>query len=68
MGGLEANRARQKAKPRIVFSEHTDQEGATVFRHACKYAVPDIDDRDWPFPRLPRLFRRRQESDYEAVL
>jgi hypothetical protein len=26
----------------IVFSEHTDQEGATVFRHACKLGLEGI--------------------------
>jgi ATP-dependent DNA ligase len=27
---------------RIVFSEHIDQEGATVFRHACKLGLEGI--------------------------
>jgi hypothetical protein len=33
---------------RIVFSEHTDQEGATVFRHACKLGLEGIVSKRLP--------------------
>jgi bifunctional non-homologous end joining protein LigD len=26
----------------IVFNEHTDEDGATVFRHACKFGLEGI--------------------------
>jgi hypothetical protein len=62
LGGLDANRARQKAKPRIVFSEHTDQEGATVFRHACKLALEGIVSK-----RLSAPYRSGPSRDWLKV-
>ena len=31
----------------IVFNEHTDEDGAIVFRHACKLGLEGIVSTDW---------------------
>jgi len=34
----------------IVLNEHTDEEGATVFRHACKMGLEGIVSKRVPAP------------------
>jgi hypothetical protein len=53
----------------IVFNEHTDEDGATVFRHACKLGLEGIvskrpvapyrsgPSRDWIKVKNPRRWR-----------
>jgi hypothetical protein len=36
------NRTLARAPAGIVFNEHTDEDGATVFRHACKLGLEGI--------------------------
>jgi bifunctional non-homologous end joining protein LigD len=42
-----------------VFSEHTDQEGATVFRHACKLGLEGIVSK-----RLTAPYRSGPSGDW----
>jgi hypothetical protein len=59
----------------IVYNEHTDEEGATVFRHACKLGLEGIvskrltspyrsgPSRDWikvKNPDSPAMVRHRE--------
>jgi bifunctional non-homologous end joining protein LigD len=46
----------------IVFSEHTDQEGATVFRHACKLGLEGIVSK-----RLTAPYRSGLSRDWLKV-
>jgi bifunctional non-homologous end joining protein LigD len=56
LGERKAKLARLLArKPAgIVFNEHTDEDGATVFRHACKLGFEGIVSK-----RLPELLGKR---------
>jgi bifunctional non-homologous end joining protein LigD len=61
----------------IVYNEHTDEDGATVFRHACKLGLEGIvskrlsapyrsgPSRDWlktKNPDSPAMVRHREGS------
>jgi hypothetical protein len=66
---------RRRAPDGIVFNEHTDEDGAVVFRHACKLGFEGIvskrltapyrsgPSRDWikvKNPDSPAMVRARQ--------
>jgi len=42
--------ARKPASAAIVYNEHTDEDGATVFRHACKLGFEGIEATDGALP------------------
>jgi ATP-dependent DNA ligase len=65
-----------RSRTGIVFNEHTDQDGATVFQHACKMGLEGIvskrlsapyrsgPSRDWikvKNPGSPAMVRHREE-------
>jgi hypothetical protein len=54
-----------KAGPGIRFNEHMEDDGETVFRHACKLGLEGIVSKQgltlpfWPFARLAQEEERR---------
>jgi ATP-dependent DNA ligase len=65
-----------RAPAGIVFNEHADEDGAVVFRHACKLGLEDIvskrltvpyrsgPSRDWikvKNPDSPVMLRHRED-------
>jgi bifunctional non-homologous end joining protein LigD len=65
-----------RSRTGIVFNEHTDQDGAVIFQHACKLGLEGIvskrlsapyrsgPSRDWlkvKNPNSPAMIRHREE-------
>ncbi len=65
LGERKAKLAKLLARSRtgIVFNEHTDQDGATVFRHACKLGLEGIVSK-----RLTTPYRSGQSRDWLKVM
>jgi bifunctional non-homologous end joining protein LigD len=51
-----------RSRTGIVFNEHTDQDGATVFRHACKMGLEGIVSK-----RLAAPYRSGASRDWIKV-
>jgi bifunctional non-homologous end joining protein LigD len=64
LGARKAKLARLSARKPvgIVFNEHTDEDGATVFRHACKLGVEGIVSK-----RLTAPYRSGPSRDWLKV-
>jgi ATP-dependent DNA ligase len=64
LGDRKAKLARllARALAGIVFNEHTDEEGATVFRHACKLGLEGIVSK-----RLTAPYRSGPSRDWIKV-
>jgi ATP-dependent DNA ligase len=51
-----------RASAGIIYNEHTEEDGATVFRHACKFGLEGIVSK-----RLSAPYRSGQSRDWIKV-